>query len=871
MNITKKLSSTIRGKLGETVNNAIRGVSSYFEPLQDIKNKLTRSLQAGEAIKECFMSLPDLLTDNMLEAEEIALNKLSDYQVDINLEGVDALSSAISQAATVLQDTNELTDDYATTGFLTINNVRGDIFNFIVMEKNISDNVTSIISTNLNPSGIEDSLVYKISDKYYFNPIIKTANYIKAQTTPQPGVYDDVMSYLILLCGFYGVSGRNIVELITNLDYVLTGVKHGSILEAANSIQAHYSYPHQDTIFGIIKHAYLAEWYNRSDPITPSGTISTIWDVLSDYMSNVDLLSYLKALIDDVINRSVTIEGLIDISKDRMPSTQQFAAQALTVFKRGGIFSLARFIIDQLTKSTKVTMSGEGLIFTDASTFMPVSWLSGAIAGIGSFIGTIIQVIGYVISPVVGLAFQGISSLANNIFKLVDYNFDTSTNASIVDNENTIYAMTPYAPIRGFISDDELNDVLDNQFSENSSSIIVEVVGGYLIIGKNGMKDNNNNYNYAFEFHPSILDHSSVMDILIRMYCPHAYETGTRTLISLGNLEAFGDDVDEVIMSTYKMGNDNSFVNNSDGYCDRVKDLTSNVITNTALFMIYYLHCMSSNNISGSIPDSISFVVTDSSISTTWDDHDVGDIIYLTPSTEGRDALNSYPTLFTIFAITLHLYYGNIANVGMVFFDLKDYAWQLTSYLMANLQNTNLRLNGSISIGSAINIQYNKIITRDKFEYFGYISEVPTNLEYCINVPKYNRRQLISEFVLIGAVLVASSIVIATTSISFSKWKRAKRLQNIASVEQAWSDLTKDPSDPEKQSKYIKTVKKNNLYSTIFGGTKFSKTNYWDSGDQSVVSQDSTNPYFSKAVDALMSEDTISNGGIEAVIKLITG
>jgi hypothetical protein len=386
------------------------------------------------------------------------------------------------------------------------------------------------------------------------------------------------------------------------------------------------------------------------------------------------------------------------------------------------------------------------------------------------------------------------------------------------------------------------------------------------------MKSDQNTYDYAFEFHPSIMDHSNVINTLIKSYCPNAYESGMRTIISVANLSAFDEDVDDIIRSTYNKNTEtNIFINNSDGYCDKVKELTYNVIENTALFMIYYTHCMSESNITGSIPSNIVFNVTDSLIATTWDDHDVSDIIYLTTIDEGRDAQNSYPTLFAIFAITLHLYYQNIANVGKVFFDLEDYAWQLTSYMMGVLQNSNLRMTGRVAIGSEISIIYDPIISNTKFDYLGYISEVPTNLEYCVNLPKYNRRQLISEFVLIGAVLVASSIVAATASISFYKWRRSKRLQNVASVEQAWSDLTKNPSDKDAQAKYIKTVKKNNLYSTIFGGTKFSKTNYWDSGDQSVSSQDSTTPYFSKSIDAFMSEDTISNGGIEAVIKLITG
>lgn len=163
-------------------------------------------------------------------------------------------------------------------------------------------------------------------------------------------------------------------------------------------------------------------------------------------------------------------------------------------------------------------------------------------------------------------------------------------------------------------------------------------------------------------------------------------------------------------------------------------------------------------------------------------------------------------------------------------------------------------------------------------EWYGDCIHIPNEFQYPYIPPQFEPGSAVAGF--IAAVAVTTAVVVGTVVLANKiKWRiNAKRAQLQARVEGSWGDVTKAAASGDQVAfkaayKEYKTARfKNNLFASVFGGTKYSANNYWEtSGGSTPESAFSEwNSLISDTAEqSNKSEDTYAT--LQVIGRLITG
>jgi hypothetical protein len=111
-------------------------------------------------------------------------------------------------------------------------------------------------------------------------------------------------------------------------------------------------------------------------------------------------------------------------------------------------------------------------------------------------------------------------------------------------------------------------------------------------------------------------------------------------------------------------------------------------------------------------------------------------------------------------------------------------------------------------------------------EYVGDVLECADDVTYCYVTPKYDKGSFWASIIIGAAISIAVIVTAVVITVSARKAIRRKQLKNNLAVESAYDAVKLHPTK-ENIKAYEKVVMKNNLFSSIFGGTKYSKQGYW--------------------------------------------
>lgn len=100
--------------------------------------------------------------------------------------------------------------------------------------------------------------------------------------------------------------------------------------------------------------------------------------------------------------------------------------------------------------------------------------------------------------------------------------------------------------------------------------------------------------------------------------------------------------------------------------------------------------------------------------------------------------------------------------------------------------------------------------------------------------PKYTRGAKIFGYALSFTIVAAVTLATVYSTVKIKKYTNQKAAMNASAVENAWSELSKNPTK-ENYNNYFKAVKRNNRWATLGVGTKISSANYWASPTTSAV------------------------------------
>lgn len=163
-------------------------------------------------------------------------------------------------------------------------------------------------------------------------------------------------------------------------------------------------------------------------------------------------------------------------------------------------------------------------------------------------------------------------------------------------------------------------------------------------------------------------------------------------------------------------------------------------------------------------------------------------------------------------------------------------------------------------------------------EWYGDCIHIPKNFQYPYIPPKFDPGSTIAGFLI--TVAVTTALVVGTVVLANKiRWAiTTKRAKLQARVEKSWGNVTDAAASGDNAAfkaayKEYKSARfKNNLFASVFGGTKYSANNYWETsgGDSEASAFSEFNSLISDTAEKTnKSEDTYAT--LQVLGKLICG
>lgn len=582
----------------------------------------------------------------------------------------------------------------------------------------------------------------------------------------------------------------------------------------------------------------------------------------SDTVNNViDLaLSLVTTGKFNIADFQASLDNMIP---DMTSSIRSFVSSICSAYSAGGVYALMQFITSTMRKPITTTVSEGKLSFVDNDAYIPSSYLAGILWGIADTVSGIASMIVSTYNVMFGTIFHAVYGVIKNGVQALQYDYSQNTLVSVI-NRDDIYTL-PIAPValkQGLI--DITSFISNTAFTEaitNGSLYYCNLPGAICLLGYDA-----DSQSVQYEIHP-LLAKYDVTGIAQKHGMTYSADRRVNSGSSVTDVAIIGTLSSDILISTsylQELYNSKTVLNVSydiNGLCSEDGDakVRNAIATSSVIFYLYaYLY---SSGLSGiTIQANKQFFIGFArfwGVGSSTNRWDVSRFAYVNESTLNNQSymynIETYainyiltdgyfdPREWSTFANQFTNYIGpskcqaNWTSITSVIDDLcdgntfdintKGYTYNINEDPTVDNNNTICHLSFSVnySVGS-----YLTSVLRSN-SYYGNLIMLQTNYSFNIIIPKYERTTFIRDVFFAGVIMATAAVTIAALTIKVRSVIRSKLQNDQLKVERAWQQAITDNTQ-ESKNLYRTEAIKANLFSFIFGGTKYSTTNYWSSG-----------------------------------------
>lgn len=830
-----------------------------------------------------FVSDPSVISDALVEGKEITLSAWNDFVVEVSDDYVTDALDALKQLGF---------DNLVEGQALHVTDSHGrDIV--LCPTDEVIDGCRGIVASTLYPTDITDFLIYEKDGKKYFSNVITAFNQVDGDAL-DIDTLTEALDALLQYEGFSGdyanTDRARAVKLCesVSLPVLATATTEDLCIEYLNSKGI---LDVQDYTSEMIDYAkdHFIEPKNISflDVVRDISQLSGINQLTADVCNAMLLGNMSVADILPIIN---------DYVNNGSSATISYALGAKTAFLSGGAYGLLSYIGKGWADANDLSVSNGTLQFTDNSTFMPVEFSAGIVSAIGEFMSGVVTAAATIINPIVGAISAIVTSIGAAFYKGVKYAESLERCSLNLDGAYDFAAPHAFMQWTEVYSSADLFEGLNpdmyDMLLNQGAAFQCEIPGGYLFFGRGNVSRDADGaisrIEIRFEFHPEYVGASANV---IREWSHPRNRPGEPLLdITYHNLHALHPRCNtgqwqpndgcfvitpfkswgewaESICAFIENNNDKisatkyfTIANQSDGQLS-VSDtlrIQRNIRASVGLFVLWMIHqtgimpvdMMSDNRIfiaaqywgtggAGLHANGIAYGAYRNQIGLLQivGSALIENMLFYFDAAQGNGSYTTYDSHWATISATLdiHTYDGDVVTSDC---DLDTHypAGYLGRPDFTGLTNdalyacTKSNWNDS-GVPSEIGDNLFSYIINNKL-YHGIASELPANYASSLVTPKYNTGSVWRFIVIASIATVATAAVATVIGLAARKAITAKRAKLTAEVYAASEAYAKNPTDGNAYKAYKKLVRKNNFFTSIFGGNKYNYNSYWD-GDTS--------------------------------------
>jgi len=567
-----------------------------------------------------------------------------------------------------------------------------------------------------------------------------------------------------------------------------------------------------------------------------TGTIYNIWDVMKTAIGNCSImemaLTVLQAIVQNSLASIADITGmLIQYTMSTTAEVISFANEIISVIRSGGLYSGVMFLLNLFKLQSTCVYNDDGTMsFTDNTGLVPQSYTFGLF----TFSGQLLSSAAGIIAAAGHWIISGISFLLSTTFQFIGKLFDidpSDTHASLVHFGKNLVNLAPLAIGQRVGNTTETTAYLTVASENSTFHESMSVPGGTIFLGKNSEGK------VIYEFHPDMHDRRLFVSEIFNLSI-----SGT-TLMSASVKPALISSIDS-FMEKASLYDDTliggTIRNDSSGHLTSSGDLEAISVMNYNM-LLYIIYCdlilkngghdltsinieygehgvISVTNISGSNPMSAVSISADE------------DTFDATIRNQAVSAIMASGVLYATLAYT-NVTGSNSGDWFLVanFTNLANWVVTIQEAYFTDIVAPSglLRLQPG---STGFRLQW--VLKQDVRYFYDTLEELPSEVQYCIDLPKYDANSFWAN-VIIGAVLtVAVTVVAVVTALHIRKVLNRARFKRAAAIERAHTAAVKKPTKANIDA-YSKVAWKNNVFSSVFGGTKYSRSGMWGDAPES--------------------------------------
>jgi hypothetical protein len=764
----------------------------------------------------------------------------------------------------------------AANGVIAMSDSNGYAYQLILRED--VDGIKTIATTS-NPHDFRDYLLYFDNDRqeYLFNGVVKSLGFERKTDdfTPPTNLRDAVLLY----ADYVDYSGA--ASTIHGLLCELAGVSQDAPIDAAVHELARITGVDprktiQHTITAICYEEYLKQPHDNYGIKRPFTKL--IKDISTNSTMNELLIKAGTLVCNGLHDASVLTAQLNDFISSTIASVRELATNLIDAFSLGGWYGIAMYIIDVMKGVSSIKSADGRLVFTNNSSQVPTQYIAGIVTKMVSSVVSMAGMIVMAIQPAVGAILGLIGSIVGAIPLAINYDYQKNTLAGAMESDGLIIPYSPLAFYQDeFLAEWEWREILQ-MCSSQACLCYFDVPGGCIICGCSDKTDY-----IRVEFHPSCVVNMPKIGEFYHVTQPlgafKEYAVVRWIDLSRDSLETYWRNV--LTNPLYVANSDNGVLSERDD-----EKLRFATMSHVGLFAIWMLNIGVLGNNPEHAYDKIAVPYSD------WD---------------GHAALGGPWPMFDFS-------WGHCISM-FLFTSLESdrdhaYSWEKIaqaavsmsrdrslSYDIYSVSDPGETLGDKITLSSKVGWVANVLRGNNLKRAISYPQALNYYTYYFV-VPKYDRSTFLTWVVISTVVAAVATVATVVASLKIRRWRRSKRAKLTSKVSNNWEDFTTsmkdyDPSDdddrpefhtPEARADayraYYKSVKKNNRWATILGGSKYSLAGYWDedpepSPDDEEVQDPSAMLDYAQTTDEsevsvkpMQSDDY---GSFDTIIRLIKG
>lgn len=625
-----------------------------------------------------------------------------------------------------------------------------------------------------------------------------------------------------LRCYSTGVATDSIASITTPV--LSLGVGLGGFIEVSNDIKG---------IDGA--------WYN-------------LCDILKSQVENSDLIQLLLESLDLLLGQSeadtsATIGYISSLVSNKGHVVKSTARSIISSVVEGGVPGGLSYILSfYQSLSTATVKDGDPnnptagtITFTDNDNLVPKVYYDGIISTIGTAISVISQAIGMIGSKIIGIVGTVIGMGVQMIGSFLGLD-ESVTRSRMNYSGKGLTNAAPFA-LGQYTLPNEYALVAKDVLNLNAGAKAINVPGGVLLFGISSEDPSK----VISEFHPDI---HSRLHLFNDLFDADEGETVfTLKNISLSDFMEISSHFDDSVSST-KLHNEYTT-----GKLSASGDslLTSILCANITIFQLYCLllnkqHSKHASWYYGSF--SIDYVNEETLFTSglTFNSIDFSD-----QASAGPRACLARILASGAYEMFLHSgktgFWHPVRSMETLSQIIKN-AETAIDDSSSNTQGGQVKTFGVVTVTTA------SMLTKSLF--YDYSVDWPSIVTFAFDPPKYSASSYWTTMVVAAVVSVAVIAVTVVTAVAVSKMLNKARYKKALDVERAHQTAVNNPTN-ENIEAYRKACSKNNLFSTIFGGTKYSSAGLWSQPvDSSIENDDGKSSLFSSLSD-VVSDDANAN------------